>query len=121
MEKPYGEGLASHTNDRFRRAMVTGYGARSVVALIPDSRSLSVVVGILGSYLGMLNVPADTRGFPNTDDFRWGHFMSWISRCPSQIRFGSSFTRWLNWLDQPIAGGKPTSHDTMPERFSVAM
>jgi len=62
-------------NDRILRAIVTGFGARSVVALIPDSRSLSVVVGILGSYLGMLNVPADTRGFPNTDDFRWGHFI----------------------------------------------
>jgi len=62
-------------NDRIRRAIVTRFGARSVVALIPDSRSLSVVVGILGSYLGMLNVPADTRGFPNTDDFRWGHFI----------------------------------------------
>jgi hypothetical protein len=63
-------------NDRIRRAMVTGFGARSVVALIPDSRGLSVIVGILGSYLGMLNVPADTRGFPNTDDFRWGHFIA---------------------------------------------
>ena len=62
-------------NDHIRRTIVTGFGARSVVALIPDSRSLSVVVGILGSYLGMLNVPADTRGFPNMDDFRWGHFI----------------------------------------------
>lgn len=62
-------------NDRILRAIVTGFGPRSVVALIPDSRSLSVVVGILGSYLGMLSVPADTRGFLNTDDFRWGHFI----------------------------------------------
>lgn len=62
-------------NDRILRAVVTGFGARSVVALIPDSCSLAVVVGILGSYLGMLSVPADTRGFPNTDDFRWGHFI----------------------------------------------
>ena len=62
-------------NDRIRRAIVTGFGARSVVALIPDSHSLSVVVGILGNYLGTLNVPADTRGVPNADDFRWGHFI----------------------------------------------
>lgn len=63
-------------NDRIRRAIVTAFGACSMVALIPDSHSLSVVVGILGSFLGMLNVPADTRGFPNTDEFRWGHFIA---------------------------------------------
>jgi hypothetical protein len=62
--------------DRIRRVMVTCFGAHSVVAMIPDSSSLSVVVGILGSYLGMLSVPADTRTFPNSDEYRWGRFIA---------------------------------------------
>jgi hypothetical protein len=61
-------------HDRIRRAMTTGFAPRSTVALIPNSDSLSVVVGILGNYLGMLSVPADTRGFPNADEFRMGHW-----------------------------------------------
>jgi hypothetical protein len=63
-------------NDRIRRAMVTCFGARSVVALIPNSSSFSVEIGILGSYLGMLSVPADTRSLPNSEDYRWGHFIA---------------------------------------------
>ncbi len=63
-------------DDRIRRAMVTCFGARSVLALMPNSSSLSVEVGILGSYLGMLSVPADTRSLPNSDDYRWGHFIA---------------------------------------------
>jgi hypothetical protein len=62
-------------DDAILRAMVARFAPRSMVALIPNSNSLSVMVGILGHYLGMLNVPADTRGFPNSDDFRLGHFI----------------------------------------------
>lgn len=68
--------LPESDNDRIRRVMVTCFGTRSVVALVPNSDSLSVVVGLLGSYLGMLSVPADTRTFPNTDGFRGGHFIA---------------------------------------------
>jgi hypothetical protein len=46
-----------------------------VLALIPDSSSLSVVVNILGTRLGMLSVSADARGFPSTDNVRLGHFI----------------------------------------------
>lgn len=45
----------------------------SVVVLAPTSTSLRVFVGVLGMYLGMVNVPADTSCFPRTGDFALGH------------------------------------------------
>jgi hypothetical protein len=30
------------------------------------------MVGVLGDYLAMVNVPADTSGFPNEGSSRWG-------------------------------------------------
>jgi hypothetical protein len=32
-----------------------------------------VAVGILGKYVGMLEVAADTTGFPNSGPYSWGH------------------------------------------------
>lgn len=62
-------------NDTILRAMAARFAPRSMVALIPNSNSLSVMVGILGHYLGMLNVPAETREFPNSAEFRMGHLI----------------------------------------------
>lgn len=45
----------------------------SCVVLAPGPASLGVFVGLLGSYLGMLNVPADTSQFPRTGDYDGGH------------------------------------------------
>jgi hypothetical protein len=45
----------------------------SIVMLIPSAASLMVAVGILGKYVGMLNVAADTTGFPNSGPYSWGH------------------------------------------------
>ena len=56
------------------RASATGFGPHSVIALIPDSRSLSVVVGVLGDYIGMLSVPANTKTFPNSGEYRQGQY-----------------------------------------------
>lgn len=66
---------AETDNDKILRAMAAGFAPRSMVALMPNSNSLSVMVGILGHYLGMLNVPAETGGFPNSGEFRFGIFI----------------------------------------------
>ena len=48
----------------------------SVVMLLPGTDSLSVAVGILGRYLAMVTVPANTKAFPNSDEFNWGHVIA---------------------------------------------
>jgi hypothetical protein len=45
----------------------------SIVMLVPTSRSLMIVVGVLGKFVGMLNVAADTTAFPNNGAYSWGH------------------------------------------------
>lgn len=45
----------------------------SIVGLVPSHNHLAVFVGILGDYIGMLTVPADTSAFPNEGAFHWGH------------------------------------------------
>lgn len=48
----------------------------SVVVLMPGDGCLGVAVGILGQYVGMVNVPANTVSFPNHGDYRWGHVVA---------------------------------------------
>ena len=45
----------------------------SIVGLVPSRSHLGVFVGVLGDYIGMLKVPANTTNFPNEGAFRWGH------------------------------------------------
>ena len=48
----------------------------SVVALMPGLDCFGVGVGILGQYLAMVNVPANTESFPNCGDYAWGHVLA---------------------------------------------
>jgi len=75
---------AETDNDKILRAMCTMVGPRSIVAVMPTSKTLAVAVGVLGDYMGMISVPADTRDFPNKDEFRWGQF--YILTKPVPIR-----------------------------------
>ena len=43
--------------------------------LMPGPEFLSVAVGILGRYLAMVTVPADTNAFPNSGELTWGHII----------------------------------------------
>lgn len=51
---------------------VCGAVKGSIVMLIPSAASLMVAVGVLGKYVGMLNVAANTTGFPNSGAYSWG-------------------------------------------------
>ena len=48
----------------------------SVVVVMPGQNCFGVAVGLLGQYLGMVNVPADTELFPNEGDYAWGHVLA---------------------------------------------
>jgi hypothetical protein len=61
-------------NDKILRAMCAIAAPHSIVALMPTSSTLAVAVGVLGDYMGMISVPADTSTFPNKDEFRCGQF-----------------------------------------------
>lgn len=50
-------------------AMVKG----SLLVFMPGPKNLGFFGGVLGAYLGMMNVPADTSEFPRFDDHDLGH------------------------------------------------
>jgi hypothetical protein len=93
-------------NQKILRMMMTGFGPHSVIALIPNSRSLSVVVAVLGDYIGMLSVPADTKTFPNTDEYRQGQFF--VLKKPIAIRdsIWNLNQRMLGRLEEFLSKGK---------------
>jgi hypothetical protein len=84
-------------NDKILRAMCAMVAPHSIVALMPTSKTLAVVVGVLGDYVGMISVPADTTTFPNKDDFRWGQFF--ILTKPIPIR--DSVWKLLERMSRP--------------------
>jgi hypothetical protein len=63
------EQLESHTLDTFICQSVRG----SCVVFTAAQGKLIMFVGILGTYLGMLNVPADTSRLPTAENFDLGH------------------------------------------------
>ena len=50
----------------------------SVVMLMPGSECFGAAVGILGQYVGLVNVPANTKTFPNDGDYRSGHVIALV-------------------------------------------
>jgi hypothetical protein len=63
------------SNDHIIRLVCSSVDPASIVALIPDSTSFRVAVGILGDYMGMISVPADTTDFPNAGKLEMGHIV----------------------------------------------
>ena len=69
----------------------------SVVLLIPSKKHLLVSVGILGKYLALINVPAETETFPNEGDYEWGHVLAVVDK--KLIRCS-----WIEGLRQLASG-----------------
>jgi hypothetical protein len=86
-------------NQKIFRAIASGFAPHSVVALIPDSRSLSVVVGVLGDYVGMLSVPADTKTFPNSGEYRQGQFFVLKRPMATRDSMWNLRLQMLKWAD----------------------
>ena len=53
--------------------MIVELSGCSCVLIIPGKNCFGVVVGVLGEFMGMINIPADTTGFQNEGDYNLGH------------------------------------------------
>ncbi len=80
-------------NDQAIRAVCTSINPISTVVLIPDSTSFRVAVGILGDYMGMISVPADTKNFPNAGEMAMGHVVILRQRICAPISLLGLFQR----------------------------
>ena len=69
----------------------------SVVVLVPGPDCFQVTVGILGQFLGTINVPANTTALPNEGDYHWGHVISVVQ---DEVQRRS----WLNCTQQWVGG-----------------
>lgn len=45
----------------------------SCVLMLPGKDCFGVIVGVLGEFMGMINIPANTTGFPNEGAYSLGH------------------------------------------------
>ena len=71
----------------------------SVVVLIPEKERLLVSVGILGKYLALINVPADTEKFPNEGDFEWGHVLAVVDKKLLRCSWAEGLNQLASSLD----------------------
>ena len=68
----------------------------TTVVLMPGCDCFGVAVGILGQYLGMVNVPANTKPFPNRGDYRWGHVILIVAGHIRRQSWRSCLEEWLD-------------------------
>ena len=93
-------GLSSSRNWRTRCLRIFCNSlSGSVVILIPSENYLATVVGILGKYLALINVPADTREFPNEGDYAWGHVLSVTDGRLRRFSWEDGLKYWLTKSD----------------------
>ena len=71
----------------------------SAVVLIPEKERLLVSVGILGKYLALINVPADTEKFPNEGDFEWGHVLAVVDKKLFRCSWAEGLSQLASGLD----------------------
>ena len=70
----------------------------SVVVLVPGRDCFQVTVGILGQFIGTINVPANTNLFPNEGDFHWGHVVSVVKGKIERRSWFDCMQRWVGDL-----------------------
>ena len=66
----------------------------SVVVLMPGHDCFRVAVGILGLYVGMVNVSANTAEFPNQGDYRWGHLLAVTGKKLERCSWADGLKKW---------------------------
>ena len=70
----------------------------SVIVLLPGPNFFQVTVGILGQFLGTINVPANTSLFPNEGDYHWGHAISVVKGKVERRSWLDCMQRWVGDL-----------------------
>ncbi len=71
----------------------------SVVLILRGPSNLSVSVGVLGNYVGTLNMPADTSAFPDRPDWDDGHCLVVCGRQLERLSFRDYLTNYLAELE----------------------
>jgi len=75
----------------------------SVVLAIPTDASVIFIVGILGQWIGMLNVPATTEKYPNDDPHDLGHAVLLVDGKTEHLSYREFLRRALEILTgEPI-------------------
>ena len=67
----------------------------SVIVLMPGEGCFGVAVGILGQYLAMVNVPANTGTFRNEGDYAWGHVVAVVDRKIKRCSLVHALSQWV--------------------------
>ena len=67
----------------------------SVIVLMPGGGCFGVAVGLLGQYLGMVNVPANTKAFRNEGDYVWGHVMTVVNKRIMRCSLVDALSNWI--------------------------
>ena len=71
----------------------------SVVILMPGHDCFGVAVGLLGQYVGMVNVPALTKSFPNEGDYAWGQAIMVVDKTLRRCAWKSALRQWAGATD----------------------
>jgi hypothetical protein len=67
------------------------------------------VVGVLGEFMGMINIPADTTGFPNEGDYDLGHCIFLQNGEVKRMSFRrvlTNLTEYLEGIDDSVMTGQ---------------
>ena len=72
----------------------------SVVVLTPGPNSLGIGLGILGQYLAMVFVPANTELFPNAGDHAWGHVLAVVDNKLKRCSWVDGLRQWADAIEK---------------------
>jgi hypothetical protein len=73
----------------------------SCIVVAPGPTNLAVYVGLMGMYMGMINVPADTSDFPRVGDYDGGHAFIVSNGHVLRWSYRRLLTRLLGKVDSP--------------------
>lgn len=77
------------------RTMCCAVKPYSLIGLVPGPGRFAAFVGILGDYMGMISVPADTSNFPNKEMLHWGHVIVLGKRGPTSLSFRKALEKMV--------------------------
>ena len=84
---------------RCLRSFCTGVRG-SVIVIFLDNDHFGVAVGILGQYLAMISVPANTKTFPNEGAYAWGHVLAVGDKKLRRCSWAEGLRQWTSTSDK---------------------
>lgn len=95
--------------DRFQAAtdekhlhmkLMTSQHPESKVLLMPGPDCFAVAVGILGNFMGFMNIPAPGQRLCNSGDYRWGHVITVRKDQVIRQSFQSAYHKLLKDIEE---------------------